>query len=527
MKKYNQYFKISLLLIGVSAAGCKKDFFNRTPEDTLTLDNFYQTTDQVQASTNALYNSPWFDWNNKASWSIAEMLGGNARTYSPDVVNFSNFSVTGDNVQLASAWNALYSVVAQSNAVINNLPSHVAANIPAAVVNNALGEAHFMRAIAYFYLVRTWGNVPIITNSLDHINNYQVNTNPVVDIYKFIINDLKFAEANCTAMIRTGSKAQGHVSSGSASAFLAKVYLYMRDYANARAEAEKVINSGEFKLYGIDIPGKTYADLFKSANNNNEESVAALQWQGGSSYGHGNSQQAFFAWTSQITGTGDGYGSVAASIDLTSSYEAGDLRRKPTVMYPGDVYPEIDQAHGGYTVPSNAMSQGTFQLIKKYVVGTPADNGGLGAAFSTAVNTYLMRYAEVLLIEAEAVLAGNASTTDAAAVAPVNKVRQRAGLSPVSSVTLNTILHERRMELAMECDYWYDLGRLDGFNVKSHPKAIAIIDNQERGIYSTTTPVVIWSQKYNINDANFVLPYPTTETTLNPKLLEAPVPYHF
>ena len=73
----------------------------------------------------------------------------------------------------------------------------------------------------------------------------------------------------------------------------------------------------------------------------------------------------------------------------------------------------------------------------------------------------------------------------------------------------------------------FDLGRLDGYNVKSHPKAIAIINNQERGIYSTTTPIVVWSQKYTISDANFVLPYPTTESTLNPKLLQAPVPYHF
>lgn len=525
MKRYFNYFIVLITTLGISS--CKKDFFNITPQDALSSGNYYQTTEQVQASTLALYNSPWFDWNIKSSWCISELLSGNGHTYSPDVINFGNFSVTADNSQLLSAWNALFTVVAQSNALINNLRAKAPAAVPAAVVNNALGEAHFMRAAAYFYLVRTWGNVPIIENSLDYVKNYQINTNPVPDVYQFIINDLTFAEQNCTAMVRTGSVAQSHVSSGSASALLAKVYLYKQDYANARLKAEKVINSGEFKLYGVDIAGKTYADLFKTANNNNEESIAAMQWLAGSSYGHGNALQSFFAYNSGITGTGDGYGTVVPSIDLLTAFEPGDLRRKATVMMPGDVYPEINQATGGYTLPAGAMTQGSYSFVKKYVVGTPNDNGGKGAAFSTGNNTYIMRYADVLLIEAEAVLAGAASTDDAAALTPFNKIRKRAGLISLKSITAADILHERRIELAFEADYWFDLGRLDGFNASSHPKAIALIAAQERGIYSNTTPVVIYSQKYTPTEGSFRLPYPTTESTLNPKLLDAPVAYTF
>jgi len=525
MKQHKLYFIALLTLMGISS--CKKDFFNIPPQDALSLSNFYQTNEQVQASTIALYNSPWFDWNAKSSWCISELLSGNGHTYSPDVINFGTFSVTADNTQLLAAWNSMFTVIAQSNALINNLKDKVPASVSPAVVNNALGEAHFMRALAYFNLVRTWGNVPIIENSLDYVNNYQVNTNPVTDVYQFIINDLTFAEANCTAMVRTGSVAQSHVSSGSASALLSKVYLYQQDYTNARIKAEKVINSGEFKLYGADIAGKTFADLYKTANNNNEESIAAMQWLGGSAYGHGNALQSFFAYNSAITGTGDGYGTVVPSIDLLTAFEPGDLRRKATVMMQGDFYPEINQATGGYKLPEGAMTQGSNSFIKKYVVGTPADNGGKGAAFSAGNNTYLMRYAEVLLIEAEAVLGNGSSTSDAAALGPLNKIRRRAGLIPLTSVTKENILRERRIELAFEGDYWYDLGRLDGFNATSHPKAIALIANQERGIYSTTTPVVIYSQKYTPTEANFRLPYPTTESTLNPKLLQAPVPYNF
>jgi hypothetical protein len=536
MKKYIKFLVGVSVITCFTASSCKKEFFNRTPEDALTLDNFYQTAEQVRTSTNGLYTAPWFNFNNKAFWAITELSGGNGRTYSSDVVNFGNFSVTADNTELSNAWRSLFTVVAQSNALIINLPLKVPASVSPAVVNNALGEAHLMRGLAYFYLVRLFGNVPIIENSADFILNYQVNTNTVDDVYKFIINDLKFAEANCTAVIRSApSSAQGHVSSGSATALLAKVYLYMQDYANARTAAQKVINSGEFKLYdGVEVSGKTYDDLFRTANNNNEESIIALQWAAGASYGRGNSVQASFAFQSIITGTGDGYGVLAPSIDLQNEFklEPGDKRLHATIMLANDKYPEINQAAGGYTVPADVNAQNSRAAIKKYVVGTPADNGGRGASQSTGMNTYLMRYADVYLIAAEAILAGGTSTTDLIAIGYVNKIRVRAGLAPIRTngtgvLTLNEILHQRRLEFAIEGDYWFDLGRLDGYKATSHPKAIAIIANQERGTYSGDTPPVIFSEKYTPTNANFKFPYPTTETALNPKLLEPPVPYVF
>ena len=531
MKTFIKYI-LSFILIGsFTISGCKKDFFNRPPESALTLGNFYQNTDQVRSSTNDLYNAPWFHWNNQASWAITEVYGGNARTYSSDVVNFGKFAVTGDNLVLSDGWKSLFTVVAQSNALINNLQTNVPASVPPSVVNNAIGEARLMRALAYFYLVRVWGNVPIIENSLDYVNNFQVNTNPVSDVYKFIVNDLKFAEANCTPMIRSGSsQSQGHVSSGSATALLAKVYLYMGDYANARKSAETVMNSGEFKLYGVGVIGKTYNDLFKTANNNNEESVVAIQWLGGASYGHGNSLQASFAYNSTITGTGDGYAVIGPSIDLQQAYEPGDQRTYATIMLAGAKYPELNQVNGGYTVPSDVNAQDTRAAIKKYVVGTPADNGGLGAQFSAGNNTYLMRYADVLLIEAEAVLAGGSSTSDPAALTPFNEVRLRAGLNALPAITQATILHERRIEFAIEGDYWFDLYRMDGWNgilTNQHPKAIALIGNQERGIYSADKPPIVYSQKFVPTNANFVFPYPATEVAQNPKLNQAPVPYAF
>ena len=537
MKKY---IIIIAAIAGITTSGCKKSFLNRPPEDQYTVDGYYKTTSQVQSSTNALYSAPWFGYNTKVGWAISELASGNGRSGSSDVTAFGNFSVPNDHPELVSAWNSLFTVVAQANALIYNLPT-VPASIAPAVVNNALGEAHLMRGLAYFYIVRLFGNVPIIENPLDFVSNPgTINTNPVTDVYKFIVNDLKFAETSCSANVA----GTGHVSSGSASALLAKVYLYMQDYTNALTEAEKVINSGEFGLFGVDVAGKGYNDLFKIANNNNKESIIALQWLSSGGYGYGNAVQASLAYSSTITQTGDGYGVLAPSFDLQAAFSAvGDtIRRHACIMLPNEYYPELDQAAGGYTLPASASSQGTHAQIKKYVVGSPADNNGQSAFQSSSMNTYILRLADVYLIAAEAILGKSAgastsgldtaaTTSDATAIGYFNKIRQRAGISQVpagGSISFRDIIKERRLEFAIEGDYWFDLCRIDGFNASTHPKAIAIISKQDRGDSSSDIPVwVRYPKFYTPTDANFLFPYPATEVAIDANLSAAPVPYVF
>ena len=134
-------------------------------------------------------------------------------------------------------------------------------------------------------------------------------------------------------------------------------------------------------------------------------------------------------------------------------------------MLPGEFYPELNQAGGGFTLPENASSQGTHAQIKKYVVGSPADNNGKSAFQSTGMNTYIMRYSDVYLIEAEAILGAsanpgvghgldtNATTSDPTALKYFNLVRQRAGLAPKDHITFRDIIKERRLEFAIEGDY--------------------------------------------------------------------------
>jgi hypothetical protein len=213
-------------------------------------------------------------------------------------------------------------------------------------------------------------------------------------------------------------------------------------------------------------------------------------------------------------------------------------------MIPGDHYAEIDKAAGGYTVPLNVSAQGTAAGMKKYVVGTPADNNNLTATQATSGNTYILRYADVLLIESEAILglaaspgAGhgidtNATSSDPTALKYINIIRARANVQPLTKFTYKQLLNERRLEFAIEGDYWYDIQRIDGFNSATHPVAQAIEAQINKGdSYGATAPTYT---NYTINktyivptNAQFIIPIPATETAADPALKNPPVPYKF
>lgn len=554
MKQHIKLLLGSSLMIAILSAGCSKSFFNRPPENELTVGTYYQTVAQVQASTDILYAAPWFGLNGKAFLAIGDLASGNAFCYSGTdgaFDAFANLSEGNATQEVQSAWDAEYTVIAQANELLINLPG-AASNVPAATVNNALGEAHLMRAMAYFYLVRQYGNVPIITNPTNDANTFtSVPTNPVTDVYKFIVNDMRFAVANCTP----GVANTGHASCNSAAGALAKVYLYEQNYDSARYYAEFAINSGEFGLVGLNGVAGTYTSMFELSGNNCAESMIALQWTSNAGYGFGNQLQSVIAANTTITGTGDGYGELGPSWDLQDAFTAdGDTaiypningRRHGVIMMPGDFYPELQKAAGGYAVPLSIDEQGMHAGMKKYVVGDPSDNNGLAAKQATSNNTYLLRLADVYLVEAEAILgqssgvaAGTgipltASSTDPTALQYLNLVRQRAGLPAWTSFTYQQLLSERRLEMSIEGDYWYDLCRLDGFNNSNHPVAISIISGQDRGSssgpgtaannYTDYTRVPVYITPTN---NQFLLPIPSSESTVDPALLAAPVPYNF
>ncbi|MGC4129115.1 MAG: RagB/SusD family nutrient uptake outer membrane protein [Bergeyella sp.] len=519
--KIHKAFVIGIMILAAyTSTGCSDEtFLDTPPEDSYSMDTFYKTDEEVRASTNHLYGKPWFNYYNKAIWSILEIGAGNSFSYSSDVTSFKSFEVFSTNERIAEAWKSNYAIVAQANTLINHLNNTVSANpnITPSVLNNAIGEARLMRAVAYFNLVRLWGPVPVFTDNLVVANNPQINTIVVEDIYKFIENDLIFASENLESKIRSSNySGNGHASKGTAKSLLAKVYLYQKKYDLAKTLAKEVIDSGEFKLYGgSSLSDKSYGDLFLTANNNNEESVLAVQWAVTGAYGTANNCNTQFAYSADINAATYG-GVFAPSMDLiNNTFDNVDKRKKETIMLPGDYYANILSNSGGLTVPSDINAQNTGAGIKKYVVGKAYENtGGADEWGMMANNTYIMRYADVLLIYAEAVLGSGESTSDASALDAFNQVRTRAGLQPVTSFTKLDMLKERRCEFALEGEYWFDLGRYN------RAEAISIMAAQNRGDKN-------WAVYYTPNDSDFLMPYPDAEVAKNPKLLEAPISYNF
>src|SRR5690606_23251799 len=193
-------------------------------------------------------------------------------------------------------------------------------------------------------------------------------------------------------------------------------------------------------------------------------------------------------------------------------------RYHATIMDRGAFYEEIN---GGYTVPDNANAQGTLKGIKKYVVGNPSTIGG-GSQQSYPNNTYILRYADVLLIHAESIIQGGGGTI-ADATEDVNKIRNRAGLPDLpGAATFDDVFHERKIEFALEMEHWYDVIRLDTAD------ALEYLSNVERGTYDESQdPPVVDSKMVTVTDpAKLLFPYPTNETINNPALLSDPVPYY-
>ena len=534
MKTKNIIYTSFIIALAFMHTSCS-DLLDVEPEDLITQENFYNSEDDFKAATAPLYNKVWFDFNTKFYYGLGD--GRSYNLYAPFsdyIYPFSDLNETGLTGPLVEAWSSFYNVIQQSNNVIIGISS---SNVNENVKQKYIAEARFMRGTAYWYLASLWGDTIISTDPSELVANPIVNKNPELDVYEFAIRDIEYA----AKYLPEQASQSGRLTKYSAYGMLSRLYLSfagLSDNPNsgtrnqsylelAKKAAKKVINEGPYRLMG------NYADLFKIENNNNTESMFALQWVPNGEYGVNNFQQAFFALGSDITGNDVAYGYwTRASYDVLKAYEINDKRRKATWMADGDFYPEINIANGGY----NVDHENTFVNVKKGVVGSNKDNPNISRQ-NSSLNSYMMRLAEVYLNYAEATLGNNATTTDADALTYVNLLRKRAGLDLKTSLTYEEIVRERRVELCMEGQYWFDLVRRSYYKQQ---EVINYITSQERGVitpfnYDNVTNSVTVdatrdasSRSIGVIDASiFLLPYPESEVVQNPLLKQPPVSYEF
>jgi starch-binding outer membrane protein, SusD/RagB family len=533
MKKF---FVLSFTLAALLVIqACKKDFLKRLPEDGITFENFPETESGVASVTGVLYNKPWFNFHDKMLWAVGELGGGNVRTGDPYWTAYLSLSVTAEDKATAEGWRSLFNVIGTANEIVKNINyKKTLGSTQTAILDAGIGEAKFMRAAAYFYLVRVFGDVPLYEDAVPYIESGEnLPKHKATDVYKFIELDLLDAETKLP--LRSQRSYKRRVSKGSAQTLLAKVYLYQKKYADAKAKAQAAIQSGEFGLMGVDFAtAKGYTELFNlkdAVDDTNKESIFTLNWafrSTGDLWGVQNTLQAYFALP--VCSPDDGWGGGNnPTIDLLEKYSPSDKRKHATVMTESANYPDLVKKGESFVYTKTlADASGTGANIKKQVVGTPAANGNDQVAFMcTTMPTYILRCAELYLIYAEAIMGGtngasltlSSSTADAVALEYYNKVRTRAGLPSRTSITLQDIINERRLELALEFDHFFDLGRLQPGEWS------AILASQKRGNRNASTGV------YNpfalTVPSKLTFPIPASEIAKNPKLNEPPVDYQF
>ncbi|WP_298554743.1 RagB/SusD family nutrient uptake outer membrane protein [uncultured Algibacter sp.] len=491
-----------ILLVG----SCSADFTDLRSENSLCTECLPPGASPYEGIQNGMYTKGWFDYNFKGMITQGDTYAGNVWANDGEFRPFAEASVLNDNAVLNDNWTGLLSVVNQANSLIQDLNADKD-NVSEEAYSQGIGVSKFMRATAYFYLVRIWGPVPIYDENYSGVNAFR---NLESDVYKFIELDLEDAAERLTSEPKTG-----RIGKYSAMGMLAKVKLNLKKYDEAANLCREVINSGKYDLL------EEYGNLFNNPNfNNSIESLFSLQWTVNcDQWGTQNTEQAFIVPSgSGITGGGDGWGSYMPTTDLPGLYESGDKRRKPSLMIPGDVYPELLSKKGGYTF--DELPSQTALNFRKYIVGSAAD--GFNVCFMrTEQNTNMLRYADVLLMMAEAKLGANVSTTDSEALSAFNRVRSRAGLGSVNEITQTSLFKERRIEFLLEGQYYFDLQR------RNRPDALAEIAAQERGFYGDNARTILNSIKVNPTDDYFSLPLPSKEISVNINITADPVPFNF
>ena len=505
--KMSNIFKGAMVgVLALSMASCQ-DFLNRPTEDNYNVDNFYKNDEQVEQGVNFLYNSPWYDFQ-RAFIKIGEVMSGNMYWGSSPYLTFTTNGTDGDLVNMSYS---LWAVNGQANTVITNILNSEGPS--QAAKNKAIGEALTWKAMAYFYMVRTFGEVPIV-----HDNNAILTSGTYNDLYKtdrasvyeYIIMTLEKA---MELLPKQTSGWNGRIDYYSAEALLAKVYLTRAglsgslnndDLKKAADHAEDVIlNSGRTLT-------PVYSDIFRlspAVHNATGESLIAWQWE--CSSGRWTSQNTLqsdlcFEGFSEFGDLWGGWG--GPSYDLALAFGAdpvlgpaeiqkvADKRRQATLMMAGDFYnyfwtskkTAVDSKNGfnylyflysgdaeyaAYGVPAQFEGPCGSQNVK-HLFGDGADHeaalGFSAARMSYQLPTHLLRLGDVYLICAEAnLLTGNS----AKALEYTNAIRERAGVEALASVSFEDIWKERRLELAGEGDRWYDYVRLAYYD-----KATAMAD---------------------------------------------------
>ncbi len=375
------------------------------------------------------------------------------------VGDIDNFTLTPTNKFCESLWSGHYNSIGAANQALKALTT---AAIDEESKNQLRGEVRFLRGYLYFNLVRMYGGVPLVLrvpkDATDANSDPAFQTRANVEtVYDSIIEDLTYAIEKLPIKSQAST---GHATKGAAQAMLAKVYMYKGDWDQVFDLTEEVIVSGQYALLD------DYATVWRQASDNSIESIFEIQT---GSFNNANLGVSLYTVCQgpRVGGLGGwndlGWGFNTPTTNLISAYEPLDKRKAGTILIVDNSGTNVGTIlWDGFRLPSKDSVQNFYYNYKAYTSTLWEDRGSNNkeqyidpASKDRPKNIRIMRYAEVLLMNAEAAIhtgKGDAST-------PLNLVRNRAGLPSIGGTTINDVWNERRFELAMEHDRFWDIVR--------------------------------------------------------------------
>ncbi len=481
-----QQYKLSASVLSVVfLMACSKSFITLPPVSNQTTATFYKSKSDFQQAVNAIYDGlQSAQTYGKTYYYLMEVRSDNtdiqdrgANSGAASAIDL--FTEVTTNPFISDAYAGSYVIVARANSVLDQL---AAATIPDSSKNQFQGEALFLRSLSFFNLVRLYGAVPLVLKTETTTQSLADIRNPVPDVYAQIEKDL-LAAASLLPAGYSNAADLGRATSGSAKALLGKVYVTEKKWSDAVSTLTPL--TGTYSLLA------NYSDLYNPANIQNAENIFAVRFKKGLSPSEGNTFFTDMVPTNFFFNGGKIGGSYnnRPTINLSSSYEANDKRFPATL---------------DTTYPNTATTVAKGNYEKKYL-DPPSVSGDEGNSF------YVLRYADVLLLLAEALneVGYSGSTGPGSAFYYLNQVRERAGLPDKTSTDLpdqagfeNWIFNERRFELALENDRWFDIAR--------NPNGVAIMQAYLLSEYNLTTPVL------TANDLLFPIPQSEIDVHNNP-----------
>jgi len=443
---------ISLLFISTILVSCSNDFIDLIPKSTVSIEMLYKTDKDFQDAVIGGYSILQSQYQNM--WIYGDVRGDDSETQiiKADAWSYSDlFITTSTDGTLNSTWRNYYSLIFRVNMVLTQIE-----NADPAVVTNKtrhIAEAKFLRALAYFDLVRIFGDVPLVTKPLTAPEALLTPREKVAVVYDLIMSDLMDAEQNLPNSY-TGANI-GRVTRGAAKTILGKVYLTRHEFGKAESKLQEVTTMG-YSLLPV------YTDLFDPAKKRNSEYIFDIEYAPGNNITNVFSNrfypnQAAFQTFYGVRGIGGEANSPTE--ELRHLFEDHDKRKDITVgVYGGWI------GKDGEFIPITAST--SMSYTKKYLYPTAQSD-------DSQCNWHVTRYGDVVLMYAEA-LNENGKTNEA--LTWLNMIRTRAGVSTYSglnqSETREAIYTERRFELSFEGHRWFDLVRYGRAYEKMAPKGM-------------------------------------------------------